>query len=382
MTTYQDARAEADRLRAAIRAGTFPPSPTTPPPEPTAETLDTFGALWFERAVAQTKRSATSDAAMLRRICAFTLERPAGAVRFGTVPIGSVTEDDLEVFLAHLRAEGLAASTRNHYLQTFRALSKWGLRKAYLKQSWFSLASDLRRERHGKRNRRLTEPEEIQLLAVAKPRLYRLIVAAVETGCRLGELLVLRWKDCSLTRREITIQTSKPGPGRLVPIAERLVAVLELARYDPAGRELPPDAYVFGDRVGGHVGSAKKAWQTAVLKAYGHQPQWVRPSGQLTPELRAIYQKIDLHFHDLRHEAASRWLEAGIPLHHVRALLGHSNIATTDTYLNAVSVELQKSIRHYDEVRTICKKFASEPLIERRPSRKFSQEEGDKSPVH
>ena len=118
------------------------------------------------------------------------------------------------------------------------------------------------------------------------------------------------------------------------------------------------------------------------VKAYGHQPQWVRPSGQLTPELRAIYQKIDLHFHDLRHEAASRWLEAGIPLHHVRALLGHSNIATTDAYLNAVSVELQKSIRHYDEVRTICKKFASEPLREPRPSRKVNEEAGDKSPVH
>ena len=382
VTTYQDARAEADALRTAIRAGTFPPSPANPVPEPTAETLETFGALWFERAVSQTKRSASSDAAMLRRICAFALERPGGAVRFGTVPIRSITEDDLEVFLGHLRAEGLAASTRNHYLQTFRSLSKWGVRKTYLERSWFSPASDLRRERHAKRNRRLTEAEEIQVLAVAKPHLYRLVVAAVETGCRLGELLALRWKDCNLKRREITIHTSKPGPGRLVPIAKRLVAVLELARHDPAGRELPREAYVFGDRVGRRVGSIKKAWQTAVLKAYGHKPEWVRPSGQLTPELRAIYQQIDLHFHDLRHEAGTRWHEAGVPLHHVRALLGHSNIATTDTYLNAVSVELQKSIRHYDEARTICKEFASEPLSERRPSRKSERLSGDKSPVH
>ena len=382
VTTYQAARAEADRLRAAIREGTFPPNPAAPVPEPVLETLETFAALWFERAVAQTKRSASSDAAMLRRICAFDLERPGGAVRFGAVPIGSVTEDDLEVFLGHLRAEGLAASTRNHYLQTFRSLSKWGLRKAYLTRSWFSPGSDLKREKPGKRNRRVTEAEEIQVLAVAKPHLYRLVVAAVETGCRLGELLALRWRDCSLTRREITIQTSKPGPGRLVPIARRLVAVLELARYDPAGRELPPEAYVFGDRVGRHVGSVKKAWQTAVLKAYGHQPKWVRPSGQLTPELRAIYLKIDLHLHDLRHEAASRWLEAGVPLHHVRALLGHSNIATTDTYLNAIGVELQKSIRHYDEVRTICKEFASGPPSEPRPSRKSERPAGDKSSVH
>ena len=319
---------------------------------------------------------------MLRRICAFTLERPGGVVRFGTVPIGSITEDDLEVFLGHLRVEGLAASTRNHYLQVFRSLTKWGLRKGYLTRSWFSPESDLKRERPGKRSRRLTEPEEIQLLAVAKPHLYRVVVAALETGCRLGELLVLCWKDCNLNRREITIQTSKPGPGRLVPISMRLVAVLELARHDPAGREFPSEAYVFGDQVGRRVGSIKKAWQTAVLKAYGHQPKWVRPGGQLTQDLRAVYRKIDLHVHDLRHEAGSRWHEAGIPLHHVRTLLGHSNVATTDTYLNAVSVELQKSIRRYDEVRTICKAFASEPPSEHRPSRKSDQETGGKSPVH
>ena len=147
-------------------------------------------------------------------------------------------------------------------------------------------------------------------------------------------------------------------------------------------RELPPEAYVFGDRVGRRVGSVRKAWQTAVLKAYGHQPKWARPSGQLTLELQAIYQQIDLHFHDLRHEAASRWLETGVPLHLVRALLGHSNIATTDTYLNAVRIELQKSIRHYDEVRTICKEFASKPPSEPRPSRKSDQASGGKSPVH
>ena len=63
-------------------------------------------------------------------------------------------------------------------------------------------------------------------------------------------------------------------------------------------------------------------------------------------------------------------------------VLGHSNIATTDTYLNAISVELQKSIRHYDEVRTICREFASELPSERRPSRKSEQPSGDKSSVH
>ena len=40
-----------------------------------------------------------------------------------------------------------AASTRNQYLQLFKALSAWGMRKGYLSQPWFGPLSDLKREK-------------------------------------------------------------------------------------------------------------------------------------------------------------------------------------------------------------------------------------------
>lgn len=40
----------------------------------------------------------------------------------------------------------------------------------------------------------------------------------------------------------------------------------------------------------------------------------------------------DLHFHDLRPEAGSRWLDGGVPLHVVRDWLGHTSVAQTSTY--------------------------------------------------
>jgi hypothetical protein len=43
----------------------------------------------------------------------------------------------------------------------------------------------------------------------------------------------------------------------------------------------------------------------------------------------------DLHFHDLRREAGSRWMDAGIPLATIQRWLGHANIAQTSTYLGA-----------------------------------------------
>ena len=98
------------------------------------------------------------------------------------------------------------------------------------------------------------------------------------------------------------------------------------------GPGVSPTAYVFGE-LGKRVKSVKKAWETWVLKAHGCEPQSAE-HGKLSAESRAQLQAINLHFHDLRHEAGSRWHEAGCPLHHVQATLGHASLEQTSTYLN------------------------------------------------
>ena len=114
---------------------------------------------------------------------------------------------------------------------------------------------------------------------------------------------------------------------------------------------ISPDGSQVAVTIASHATGVTSVWVGgAVLKAHGHTPRWA--NGGLAPESRAAYDTIDLHFHDLRHEAGSRWLEAGIPLHHVKALLGHSNIATTDTYLNAGRVHLRESMRKLDQIGT------------------------------
>jgi integrase len=98
------------------------------------------------------------------------------------------------------------------------------------------------------------------------------------------------------------------------------------------------------------VGNVKRAWETAVLKAHGHDPQWTKSKALAAPS-RAALRAIDLHFHDLRHEAGSRLLESGWPLHHVQEMLGHANVSQTSTYLNATRVGLQESMRRSDAAR-------------------------------
>ena len=48
-----------------------------------------------------------------------------------------------------------------------------------------------------------------------------------------------------------------------------------MRRDSPAGVPFPPSAYVFGDEIGERVGSVRRAWQTAVLRAHGHKPVWI-----------------------------------------------------------------------------------------------------------
>ena len=61
---------------------------------------------------------------------------------------------------------------------------------------------------------------------------------------------------------------------------------------------------------------------------------------------------------DLRRERASSLLESRMSEHDVKDILGHANIKTTDTYLNATRIGLQESMRKYEAFRKTCTKLA------------------------
>ena len=322
VATKDEARHEADVLRAAIRAGTFPPkaSPVTTPGD---FTFDVFGAKWLdyrERAgVSQTQR--TNETSILGKLVNLTVQ----GQRLGDVLIGALTEVDFEE--AFTAFTDLAASTWNKRRQALLHLQRFGLRKGFLAHPWLSADTDLKRKKGARRERRLISDvldektgqvvipgEERRLLEHATPWLRNLIIAALESCCRRGELLSLLWRDVNLPRREMTLRApnTKSRELRRLPISDRLLGVLEHLKIDPAGHLHHHDAFVFGDKIGRRVADPKKAWAKC---------------GRLTGVT-------DLTFHDLRHEAASRLLEAGWPLQAVQAMLGHADAKTTSIYTN------------------------------------------------
>lgn len=262
------------------------------------------------------------DAPTVAKLLAGYNERPGGAARdttpiervivngrrFGDWPAASVTREMVEAFR---RQRPRIAANRD--LALLRAAFNWAVLGALVPATPFKVGTvaAVKLAREEARTRRL-QPGEDERLLLAAGGLRDLIVAALETGCRRGELLSLQW---SQVRGDLFLPAgkTKAKKPRRVPISTVLKTVLDARRNDPAGEPLPADAFVFGDEVGRRRGSIKTAWKLTCGRA----------------------KIVGLHFHDLRREAGSRWMDAGVPLATIQRWLGHHNISQTSTYLAA-----------------------------------------------
>jgi integrase len=172
------------------------------------------------------------------------------------------------------------------------------------------------------RKRRLHEGEEARLLAACelhRPALIRpLVILAIETAMRRGELLNLRWIDVDFETRVAHLRMTKGGESRDVPLSHRatntLLALLCAKKNTPE--------FVFN----ASANTARVAFERA------------RSSAQLA----------DLRFHDLRHEAVSRLFERGLNIAEVSAISGHKELRMLQryTHLRAADLALRLDVRN------------------------------------
>lgn len=154
-----------------------------------------------------------------------------------------------------------------------------------------------------RRTRYLSREEESRLLDATEfgPWYLRpLIIMAIQTGMRRGELLNLAWSDVDQSRALVYVRDTKSGKDREIPLSTTALEVLRTIR-------------IIGEKVFPLV-DFKKAWAGAMTRA--------EISG--------------LRFHDLRHTAATRWADAGADAFTIAALLGHSTIQMAARYTHAI----------------------------------------------
>lgn len=175
------------------------------------------------------------------------------------------------------------------------------------------------------RDRRLIASEETMLLeAVSKhsnPMLGWIVRAALATGMRSTEIVSLSCSQVDLQRRIVRLTNTKNGSARTVPLTLKAKKIFEEALANPV-RPIDCDLVFFGE-----PGKDKKTRKPyAFNKAFG--------------QIKKDIGLADLHFHDLRHEAVSRLVEAGLSDQKVSAISGHKSMQMLKRYVHLRSEDL------------------------------------------
>lgn len=161
---------------------------------------------------------------------------------------------------------------------------------------------------HNQIDRWLTANEEERLMASSPLWLREIIIFALNTGMRKGEILSLQWRDVDFARSVLVVMKSKNRERRTLPLNSR---VFELLMEKHHKRNTGSD-FVFSTSHSTRITdrNLSRAFYVAMEKA----------------ELE------NFRFHDLRHTFATRLVQAGVDLYKVQRLLGHKTPAMTQRY--------------------------------------------------
>ena len=228
---------------------------------------------------------------------------------FADTPIGEITKGAAREYrkYRHEHKKPLSETTVNRDLEVLRHLLFWAADEGYLAANSLSRMPMVRERR--KARAVMSLEDEARLLPQAAPHLLPLVIAALDTGMRRGELLTQRWEHVDFSRRLLFVTHSKTagGEAREIPLTTRLFELLSAA---PRTEGL---VFLFKGRP---LHNIKKAWATAIRRA------GIR------------YYR----FHDLRHTFNTRLMEAGVMQEVRKALMGHSS--GEDVHATYTHVEL------------------------------------------
>jgi len=217
-------------------------------------------------------------------------------------------------------------ATVNRYLAALShaftvAVNDWG----WLEDSPLRRVSKQKEPRG--RVRFLDDKERERLLAACRESkhtsLYTIVVLALSTGARRGEIAHISWKDIDFKRKAITLHETKNGERRVLPLAGH---ALDCMKKHEKVRRIDTD-FVFPADDGKRPTDIQFYWNQAVAKA----------------ELK------DFRFHDLRHSAASYLAMNGASLAEIAEVLGHKTLQMVKRYAHLSEAHTSKVVAAMNE---------------------------------
>ena len=234
------------------------------------------------------------------------------ASRWEGQSLSTISKQDVALLKDDLLAKGRAASTVNHYLNALSqlyqiAINEWGLKVTN------PITGIKRMSEPQGRMKRLSIDAETALLGCCHnlnlDYLADIIVVAIETGMRCGEILSMRWEDVDFINRRVLLRDTKNGDSRQVPLSSRVKIIFEELSSRNTGDLVFPYC----------------RW---VIRR--HYTRVVKQSAKAHKGVQNPFT--DLRFHDLRHEALSRLSDKGLNVMEIAHISGHRTLTMLRRY--------------------------------------------------
>ena len=261
----------------------------------------------YQKEVTPHKKSASREISRLKCLDNF----------FGEVTLARINSE----MVARFRDERLSLNlsgatvikdlnTLSHIIDT--AIKEWGL---YISQN---PVKNIRKPRvNNSRSRRLSYEEEIILLTQCRKHslmMESVVIFAIETAMRLGEIINLNWSDIDIERKIATLHMTKNGEVRQVPLSKVAIASV---------KSLPR-----------RIGSSKVFWRWKTVSSFESSWQRVLAKSEIK----------NFKFHDLRHEATSRLFEMNLNMMEVSTITGHKTLQMLKRYTHFSIDKIVKKI--------------------------------------
>ncbi len=220
-------------------------------------------------------------------------------------PIADITTRDVSDAMMKLPKD-LANSTVNRYKSALSVVFRYACRQYNLPSNPVGLIPS--KPEDNNRVRYLSTLERKRLLKACMKadwtKLYLLVLMAITTGARRGELLGLRWSDIDLERQTAYVKTTKNGQPKVLPLTDDVIK--ELTKFRQQNSSLIFNSEIKSD------------------KAFCFNKQWKKA---------LVLAEVDnFRFHDLRHTTASYLAMSGASLLEIADVLGHKQISITKRY--------------------------------------------------
>jgi integrase len=240
----------------------------------------------------------------------------------GNKLLEQVSVKDIDTYKVYLMKQGAKPNSTNVYLQILHCAFETAVRWEHMKSNPVKKVARLKVQ---KMPPAFMTQDQIKKFFETLPEFWRrLFLFALLTGCRVSEIVSLRWEDVDLPGRTIRIGskhfTTKTKKVRIVPMHNVLLAMLEEMK------SLAKSYFVFSK-----------------INGMPYDPSYV--SNTFRMYRRACGLPSELHLHSIRHTFASLLVSSGVPIYSVSKLLGHSSVAMTQIYSHLLPEHLSNEVQ-------------------------------------